>query len=377
MKTTIYSLLFIGVSIFLVQSCTEKTETYKVVEPTLPSAVAAYANLDGLTAEYKSTLSAEKKSMVTNHGATLGRVLFYDEKMSLNNSTACGTCHLQEKAFADGKKLSIGFSNEKTLRNSPAIINLIKGERFFWDARSETLTDMVLNPVQDHIEMGLEKLGDLEVKLAATNYYPALFEAAYGSKQITRDRIADALSQFLVSMSSTRSKFDEGSANNFANFTEEEKRGRLLFEEIGCNNCHGGLDFKAKEGQNLDQANVGLDFQYADQGMGEGVFKIPSLRNIELTAPYMHDGRFATLEAVVDHYSNNMVAHPNLDDRLKTDNPGSGSWNGGGSNTGGGFLMMSHLNLNPSQKAEIVAFLKTLTDNALITDDKFSDPFQN
>lgn len=380
-KTILYSLLFVMSAVFItIQSCTKADEPYKTQEPTLPSEMFEYSTLDGVSSDYKSSLKSDRVQSITDAGATLGRVLFYDKKMSLNNSTACATCHLQDKAFADGMQLSDGFFNEKTLRNSPSIVNVINSEKFFWDARSDDLKDMVLQPVQDHIEMGLEDLADLEEKLAATSYYPALFEKAFGSTEVTREKVADALKQFLMSMASTRSKFDKGLTNNFANFTTIEARGKQLFEDVGCITCHGGTDFKLgiedsqfSQLKSTDQANIGLDMVYEDQGISNGVFKIPSLRNIELTEPYMHDGRFQTLEQVVDHYSDHTVNHPNVDDRLKSDNPGGGSW--GGSN--GGFLTLTHLNLAPADKAAIVAFLKTLTDNELVTDKRFSDPFEN
>jgi cytochrome c peroxidase len=379
-KTILYLLLFAVSTVFITtQSCTKADEPYKSQEPTLPAEILDYSSLSGVTSDYKSSLKSSRVESISNAGATLGRVLFYDKKMSLNNSTACGTCHLQDKAFADGKELSNGFFNEKTLRNSPSIVNVINSEKFFWDARSEKLSDMVLNPVQDHIEMGLEDLNDLEEKLAATSYYPELFKDAFGSSEITKEKVGDALTQFLMSMASTRSKFDKGQADNFASFTAIESRGKQLFEDVGCENCHGGQDFKLGENPNsstlksTDQANVGLEMQYSDQGIGDGIFKIPSLRNVELTGPYMHDGRFGTLEQVVNHYSDHTVNHPSVDDRLKSDNPGSGSWSGGN----GGFLTLTHLNLPQDDKDAIVAFLKTLTDNDLITDERFADPFNN
>ena len=381
-KTILYSLLFIMGTLFLTtQSCTKaEDEPYKSQKPNLPTETLDYSSLSGVSSEYKSNLKSSRVQAITNAGATLGRVLFYDKKMSLNNSTACGTCHLQDKAFADGKQLSDGFFNEKTFRNSPSIVNVINSEKFFWDARSEDLRDMVLKPVQDHIEMGLEDLSDLEEKLAATDYYPTLFQDAFGSSEITREKVAMALEQFLMSMASTRSKFDEGLENDFANFTTVEARGKQLFEDVGCITCHGGTDFKLgvedQSGQlkSADQANIGLDMVYEDQGIFDGVFKVPSLRNVELTEPYMHDGRFQTLEQVVDHYSDHTMNHPRVDDRLKSDNPGGGSWGGSG---GGGTLILTHLNLSPADKAAIVSFLKTLTDNGLVTDERFSDPFEN
>ncbi|MFM8470113.1 MAG: cytochrome-c peroxidase [Limisphaerales bacterium] len=191
---------------------------------------------------------------------------------------------------------------------------------------------------------------------------------------MTSERISLALAQFVRSIVSTRSKYDLGVTNNFANFTTQENLGRQIFfgqagfTHVTCAACHGSDNFVPGAPIN----NNGLENPYVDKGVGaltglpqdEGLFKVPSLRNIELTAPYMHDGRFATLEQVVEFYDSGVVAHPNLSPPLRVP-PGNGAASG----------TPLRLNLTPTQKAALVAFLKTLTDPNLATDPKFSDPF--
>lgn len=312
---------------------------------------------------------------VKNEVATLGRVLFYDKKMSINNTISCGSCHLQSKAFSDVADGSTGFKGSKTPRNSMSIANPVLTRNLFWDSRSKSLDDMVLKPVQNHIEMGMEDLNFLASKLHKLNYYPALFRKAFNSDDITPDKINMALKQFLASMVTHNSKFDVGTKTKFSNYNTLELAGKDLFmsERLSCTKCHTGANFSLGDeisdgGMNPyggssgteGTANVGLDMVYKDNGRGNGKFKIPSLRNIELTGPYMHDGRFKTLEQVIEHYNNGVQAHPSLDANLKA---ADGT--------------PRRLNLSSLEKTALIAFLKTLTDNTYTTDVKYSDPFQN
>jgi cytochrome c peroxidase len=323
-------------------------------------------------------------TQIKNEVATLGRVLFYDKKMSINNTVACGNCHLQSKAFSDVGSVSTGFKTTKTTRNSMAITNPALTNNLFWDSRSRSLQEMVLKPVQNHIEMGMEDLSFLVGKLQKTDYYPALFKKAFGTEGVSEQNINTALMQFLASMVTHNSKFDTGLKTKFANFNGLELSGKDLFmsERLACTKCHTGANFSLGDDQSFDNpygsggsgtfsnntfipggaagtANIGLNMVYKDNGRGEGKFKIPSLRNIELTTPYMHDGRFVTLEQVVEHYNSGVQAHPSLDANLK-DNTGQ----------------PRQLNLTTIEKTALVAFLKTLTDNVYTTDVKYSDPFK-
>ena len=311
---------------------------------------------------------------ITPWGATLGRVLFYDKKLSLNNTVSCGTCHHQDKAFADGKQFSTGFQGRITPRNSMAIINPISQNNLFWDSRSKTLHDLSLEPVQNHIEMGMEDLDRLIAKLEATDYYADLFKKAYGSKEITSEKVAKSISQFVGSITTNRSKFDAGQNNGFSNFNELETLGMKVFNGKGqCISCHGGGNMAAQDGpgdayggsgfgsQDLQGAtNIGLELVYKDNGLGNGKFRIPSLRNIELTGPYMHDGRFKSLEEVINHYSDRVKPHKDLDIKFKDNN---------------GHLKL--LNLTSIEKKALEAFLRTLTDKEMTQNPKWSDPFQS
>jgi len=314
---------------------------------------------------------------ITPWGATLGRVLFYDPKLSLNNTVSCGSCHHQDKAFTDGLAFSKGFEGRTTTRSTMAIVNPVLQNNLFWDSRSKTLHELSLQPVQNHIEMGMENLDMLVSKLKEESYYPELFRKAYGDAEITPERISKSISQFVASITSNRSKFDAGLANNFANFSELEKMGMHLFnsDKAKCASCHGGNNMSALDGPNdpyggggtftgnqdlRGATNIGLDLVYADEGLGDGKFKIPTLRNISLTAPYMHDGRYKTLEEVVDFYSEGIKPHKHLDVKF-TDGKGN----------------VVPLKLSSIEKKAIIAFLHTLTDREMTKDPKWSNPFRS
>jgi cytochrome c peroxidase len=295
---------------------------------------------------------------VTNAGAALGRILFYDPRLSANDRVACASCHRQEFGFGDTARFSRGLHGERTRRHALALANLRFNARgkFFWDERAPSLEAQVLDVLQGPVEMGMD-LDTLEAKLARTPYYPALFAAAFGSPKVTREGIARALAQFTRSLISARSRFDavfmSGGAPDFARLTPEELAGFRLFNTEGCANCHRSVL------QFADQAtNVGLDVVSADSGAGAGRFKPASLRNVAVRPPYMHDGRFRTLRDVVRFYSVGVEWTPALDLRLQE--------------TGG---RPRHLDLTDAQVDQLVAFLESLTDSAFLTDPRFGNPF--
>jgi len=319
---------------------------------------------------------------ITDEGATLGRVLFYDKSLSINNTISCASCHQQDKGFSDPARFSIGFNGETTARHSMTLINSrwYGKERFFWDEKAATLEDQVLLPIQDHIEMGME-LSDLIEKLKELDYYNVLFNKAFGTEEITTHRISKALSQFTRSIVSYNSKFNkavradgldevpETDMVSLSTLTELENEGLDIFYNYAtCGYCHMGPAHVADSAK-----NNGLDLVYKDKGRetwsgnpaDNALFKPPSLANIALTAPYMHDGRFETLMEVVEHYTSGIQANPNLNFRLtEEDNDG----------TMGGTPLV--LELEQGQKEALVAFLETFTDEEISTAEKYSDPFQ-
>lgn len=315
---------------------------------------------------------------ITDEGATLGRVLFYDKKLSANGTIACASCHRQDKGFADDAVLSAGFEGGATGRHSMTLINarFYQRGRFFWDERAATLEDQVLMPFQDPVEMGMT-LEEVVATVEAQSYYPQLFENAFGTAEVNADRISKALAQFVRSIVSYSSKYDVGRAAvpapgvNFPNFTAEENLGKNLFFlpiANGGGACFGCHTTEAFISVNAGPQNNGLDaMSTTDLGAGAvfpqpifiGRFKTSTLRNIELTAPYMHDGRFATLEEVVEHYNSGIQDHPTLAPALMDTNGDP-----------------VRLNFTEAEKAALVAFLKTLTDNSVSTEVKWSDPFR-
>ncbi|MEM6291993.1 MAG: cytochrome c peroxidase [Myxococcota bacterium] len=311
---------------------------------------------------------------ITDDGATLGRVLFYDTNLSANATVACASCHSQDIGFTDSATLSEGFEGGFTGRNSMSLANsgYYPNGHFFWDERAETLEDQVLLPIQDETEMGMTLEGLVSV-VSEQPYYAALFTEAFGDDEVTSERISLALSQFVRAMVSYQTRYDEGLAmvanvqQDFPNFSAEENLGKSLFfsSQGNCAVCHVAGDGPPGPGQVVNEAifqpiealNNGLDANPTDEGAGGGRFKVGSLRNVALTGPYMHDGRFDTLEQIIEHYDNGVQAGPNTDPRIM---PGG---------------VPQNLGLSDAQKAAIVAFMETLTDQALQDDPKFADPF--
>ncbi len=338
--------------------------------PSLDSTSKDYVNYaeDSLPAWFTSALMQNADNTpvdnpLTNDGAELGRVLFYDARLSHNDGTSCASCHVQENGFSDPNQFSIGFEGGLTGRHSMGLSNAKFYERgaFFWDERAATLEEQVLGPIQDSVEMG-SNLNDLVGELQQTDYYPVLFERAFGDSTVTSDRMAKAMAQFVRSMASYQSEYDQAlaagtgpAANRTPNFAAVDSidnptaatEGHAIFAQ-NCAGCHRG---DAQIGVNVE--NIGLDAVDTDEGAGDGEFKVPSLRNIAVRDGFMHDGRFATLEEVIDFYSDEVQNNPNLARPIPV----------------GGF------GFTEAEKEALLAFLDTLTDEVFLTSDLFSDPF--
>lgn len=327
------------------------TESYSYVDS--PSSFPQHFLVGG--ASVVSTSNTPPFNLTSDAGATLGRVLFYDTRLSGNDAVACASCHLQQFGFSDTARVSQGF-NGATVRHSPSLTNArfyLRG-RFFWDERASSLETQVLEPVADPIEMGLSEQG-LLTKLSLTPYYPPLFEKAFGTRDITSERVRRALAQFIRSLTSANSRFDSAfvaGAFTPTRLTAQELQGFNLFNASGCAGCH------QTNAQVSDAPhNNGLDAQFTDAGLGRGQFKSPSLRNVAVRGRYMHDGRFTSLEQVVEFYDVGVQNGPDLDGRMRGPNG------------------PRRLNLGTAGRAALVAYLKTLTDNEILTAKKFSDPF--
>lgn len=311
---------------------------------------------------------------VDKNMATLGRVLFYDPILSKNNTTSCASCHTQADAFSDKVAKSDGFEGDKTKRNSFALgtvpnVSLYYGtgqSRFFWDHRAGTVEEQCEMTISDPIEMGMN-LDDLPAKLQQEEYYRILFKKAFQQDKIDNRLAFAAITQFLNSFNNTNTKFDNeletvtNPSNDFPGFTAQENAGKAIFND-NCASCHS----KSHVFIGTSVANNGLQMNYNDKGIGElsnnsyeeSVFKVPLLRNVALTAPYMHDGRFASLEEVIEHYSTGIEFHQNLHSDLRDGNT------------------PKRMNFTETEKANLIAYLNTLTDNSFIHDAKYSDPFK-
>ena len=350
----------------------------------LPSKPYTYSKVNvplHATAAAKQFDNTPDHNPITDHGATLGRVLFYDKTISVNATTSCASCHKQELAFTDNKKLSIGFDGQQVPRNSMSLVNVrfYPNGKMFWDERADSLEEQVLMPIENPIEMG-HNLEALIEQLQDDPIYPPLFKQAFGTEQTSSERISLALAQFVRSIASFESKFDAGRVqvenveDDFPNFTDEENYGKeQFFGRARCSECHledarrnekairqsaffylqsaavNGVDSKEED----DDPGVG-EFTKKDEDIGK--FKVPSLRNVELTGPYMHDGRFHTLDQVIEHYNWSVRPHPNIDPRLAD-------------------FAANGMALPEREKVALTKFLLTLTDHKLVKDSRFSDPF--
>ncbi|WP_225865613.1 cytochrome-c peroxidase [Dyadobacter aurulentus] len=311
------------------------------------------------------------KNPLTEEGIELGRFLFYDGILSRTDNIGCGTCHQQQAAFTHhGHDLSHGVDDKLGTRNSPSVQNMAWNTSFFWDGGVHAMDEVPPVPIQNEVEMGertanvIEKLKKTPVAGAVKQVdYPKMFKAAFGTDEITADKMMKALSQFMMTMVSATSRYDYHLQGDASALNALEKEGLSVFKQK-CSSCHATELFTDHSFRNNglppnrinDQGRYAITLNESDRLK----FKVPSLRNVGLTAPYMHDGRFTTLEEVLNHYANDNVKpgiheSATLDPLLKT-----------GTKPG--------IQLNASEKQSIIAFLKTLNDEQFIRDKRFSDP---
>jgi cytochrome c peroxidase len=365
-----------GVSILVLASlslggCSKKKE--EAIDPVLPSPTP-YTLV--VPAGFPTPVIPADNPL-TNEGVALGRMLFYETKLSSNNTMSCGSCHQQNKAFTDGLAKAVGVDGIANPRGTMSLANVMWSNTLTWDGAFPTLDAQAHKPIENPIEMH-QSLATGVAKLQNTTTYPPLFQAAFGTKTITSDLLLKALTQFERTLISSNSRYDKFMKTQQGLSTDERAGLKLYSEHIAprivrgaeCFHCHtlplASSNFAAQF------FNNGLDMTFADAGRGivtglptdNGKFVAPTLRNITLTAPYMHDGRFTTLEQVLDHYSDHVQMNsPGLDVNLIQGindpifNPG-------------------RMGLTATEKRQVIAFLKTLTDSTFITDKRFSDPFK-
>jgi cytochrome c peroxidase len=295
----------------------------------------------------------------TQAGFVLGRKLFYDPQLSRDNSTACGSCHIQSAAFTQhGHVVSHGIDNLLGRRNSLPVQNLLWEPRYFWDGGVHNLELVPLAAITSPVEMDETALNVLE-KISVDPRYPPLFKAAYGSEEITSSRFLFALAQFMGSLISSDSKYDKVSrGEDGVSFTAEESRGYALFKS-NCASCHAEPLFTdhsfrdnglAKDWQR-DKGRYEISLDSSDLGR----FRVPSLRNLKFTFPYMHDGKIASLEKVMDHYAQGIYLSNNLDPLLRGPNGKLG------------------IELTTQDKDDLIAFLNTLNDEKFVRNKLFSE----
>lgn len=340
-------------------SCQRDDTNNNNVAPTLPTTPYNYATVN-YPAHIQEAITAldntPADNQLTDAGATLGRVLFFDNNLSRNNRVSCASCHGSQDGFSDDRRLSRGFDGENTRRHSMTTLNarFYTSGKMFWDERAASLEEQVLMPIEDHIEMGMD-LGDLVERLRGVDYYPTLFQDAFGSTTITEEGISKALAQYIRSMVTYQSKYDlvqQGTAS----FTAQELAGQQIFArkapngQLSCQGCHGGgsndihsthlhLGQVATNVRPHDPSDLGV-YETTNDPSDRNKFKVGSLRNIAERAPYLHDGSAASLTALLEQPQHNF-------------------------------------GLNSTEITQVIAYLNTLTDNAIQNDEKFSNPFLN
>lgn len=285
----------------------------------------------------------------------LGRKLFYDARLSRDNTISCGSCHQQAASFAHaGHRVSHGIDNKLGIRNSPTLFNLAWQPLFFWDGGVGDLDLFHINPIQNPVEMD-ENIPSIITKLKSDNTYLNMFSKAFGTTEITPLRFNQALSTFLISFVSNQSKYDDYLAGKVS-LTTTEQEGLILFNQK-CATCHSGIlftDFSFRNNGLSTTSDVGR-FRVSVITTDSFKFKVPSLRNVEKSSPYMHDGRFGTLEEVLNHYSDGVVNTTTTLDTILQRNGKLG------------------VTLTSDEKTKIITFLKTLTDSKFLNDTRFSE----
>ena len=387
-------LLFAGISCaLLATSCKPDAFSYHYYTPEEETILTQYLKLPELPADYAVTLPSYLSfggligggfaQPPISSKVELGRVLFYDKNLSRDGKISCASCHKQELGFGDNASVSKGVFGRSGERNSIALSAVPSfagayentGNSLFWDNRAKTVQEQSRASLANTKEMDMSMP---EVVAAVNNqpYYAVLFKKTFGDATATEERVTEAIQGFVHALAAVQSKYDEAAqaafnpsapdfnfaSKDFSKFTAAENRGKSIYL-ANCSNCHT----TTLTAPFIQSASNGLDLNPADLGAGgithltsdEGTFKVPALRNVALTAPYMHDGRFQTLEQVIEHYSSGIQQHQNLHPELR--------------NTDGS---PKKFNFSQQDKDALLAFLNTLTDTKMVADVRYSDPFK-
>lgn len=395
MKKIPLTITGISIAVFTIVSCTKNDGTIDTTLVAVEQAFGTNINLSSL-ANYanqgkpnyivKDNIAG---ATITDAKATVGRILFYDKNLSIDNTISCASCHKQAFAFGDTAIASKGVAGGFTARHSMRLVNARYSveRKFFWDERAATLEQQTTKPIQDHAEMGFSGLNSrptittLLSKLQGIGYYNELFKFAYGDITVTESRLQECLSQFVRSIQSFDSKYDIGRAQvnndgqNFPNYTAQENTGKQLYLTnptfdangsrigggLGCNRCHNAPEFDIDP----NSRNNGIIGTIGNNGIDIIVTKAPTLRDLVNNAgvengPMMHTGNIANLQAAIGHYGTINLApgNTNLDQRLVINGQGQ------------------KLNLTAQDVNSVVAFLKTLSGNNIYSDSKWSNPFK-
>ena len=299
------------------------------------------------------TATAPADNTLTEARAQLGKTLFYDKRLSRTAEIACASCHQQQHGFADKVPISPGVEARQGTRNAPALVNLAWSNSFFWDGRARTLEDQAGMPIENPVEMDLS-LPEAVTRLNADDRYPQAFNDAYGQPP-SAETLRKALASFVRTLVSGGSPYDRHLRGDDGDFGDAQRRGEALFfsDATACFHCHpaGALtdDGFFNDGSYTDGGDPGRQTVTGRPG-DLGKFKVPGLRNIAVSAPYMHDGSVPTLEAVVDQYNRGGRGHPSADPQI------------------------APLSLDEAAKADLLAFLRSLTDDAFLIDPRFGAP---
>ena len=389
MKKSIYSIgtgIFLALVILLLAACEKEidrlpTQTDAIFTTEEAAILGKYLDLDKFDYILNVTKAEQFKIF-------LGRTLFYDANLSGDKSVACASCHQQELAFADNVAFSRGASGNHADRNSISLASFgsfanhygeggedIADNSFFWDERAGEITEQLSLTFANPNEMGMQ-LQEIGPRVSELEYAQLLYKKAFNGQTISSEKVIESIAAFVNTIESINAPFDQGFGiaafevkSDFIDFSESQNRGKQLFLD-NCASCHAfSLSGRLRHefGNMATLASNGLDVEYADKGVGRntqlaednGVFKIPGIRNVGLTAPYMHDGRFETLEEVVDFYSEGIQAHPNLDAKLKNEDGSP-----------------KRMNFSDADKADLVEFLNTLTGITHMSDLALSNPFK-